>query len=162
MSPIPATCPESSIIGWAANVNNQGATDIFVNYSATRVYLATKVSNTDPELFIFDISDVNGNHAALASHDLGGMSPKGVVAVTNNKVITVGNGGIEYQVFNYDDATKLISSCGSLNIDAGVNGIDTVIQPSGSAFSYIITGDAGSEFKVIREWSSGAMGIRRL
>jgi hypothetical protein len=146
-------------VGWANSVNNQGATDIFVNETSTRAYLVTTVSAANPEFFIFDVSDKTGNHTSIAGQDLGGMSPKGVVAVTNNKVITVGTGGIEYQVFNYDDSTRLISSCGSLNIDIGVNGIDTVIQPSGNAFSYIITGDASTEFKVIRGGPSGVMGV---
>jgi hypothetical protein len=149
------------IVGQANNLNDQGATGIFVNDTATRAYVVTANSAASPELFILNIETKTGNHTSLASYDSGAMSPKGVIAVTNNKVILVGTGGTEYQVVNYDDSSHVISSCpngsGLLNVDTGINDIDAVVQPSGNAFSYIITGDAGTEFKVIRGGPSGQL-----
>lgn len=148
-----------TVVGQAVNVNDQGATDVYINDSATRAYLVTSASAAKPELFVIDISSKSGNQPVLAGFDTAGMSPKGVVAVTNNKVIVVGTGGTEYQVFNYDDTNKIITRCpngtGLLNIDTGINGIASVIQPSGSVFSYIITGDSTSELKIIEGGPSG-------
>ena len=156
----PSALSQSSIIGQAVNLNNQGATNVFVTEDGNRAYLVTSVSTTSPELFILDISTKTGNRPALASRELGGMSPKGVVAVTNNKLIVVGTGGIEYQV--YDVAGDVISTCisgsGLLEVDTGINGIASVIQPSGGAYSYIITGDANNEFKIIEGGPSGMAG----
>ncbi|HLE49621.1 MAG TPA: hypothetical protein VI791_00560, partial [Patescibacteria group bacterium] len=147
------------IVAQAVNLNDQGGTDIFVNTSQTRAYLVTSSSNSGRELFILDVSNPSGDLPVLASYDTFGMSPKGVTAVTNNKVIMVGTGGTEYQVVTYDDSTQTISSCpngtGLLNVDTGVNGVAAVIQPSGGAYSYIITGDTTTEFKVILGGPSG-------
>lgn len=144
------------VIGQAVNLNDRGATDLFVNNSETRAYLVTSASTSFNELFVIDISTHTGNQPVLASFDTKGMSPKGVIAVTNNKVITVGIGGTEYQVFTYNDVNKTITACGpGLHIPTGINGIATVIQPSGGAFSYIITGDAASELKIIEGGPNG-------
>lgn len=144
-------------VAQAVNVNDKGATSLYVNGTQSRVYLVTANSVANPELYIIGVnSPPSGNLSSLASIDLGSMSPKGVVAVTNNKVVAVGTGGTEYQVFTYDGNSSL-TTCGSgLNVDVGIHGISTVIQPSGSAYSYIITGDTTSEFKIILGGPSGS------
>ena len=143
-----------TVVGWANNLNNQGATSVFVDDSGTWAYLVTSNSSSGPELFIINVSTKTGNHTATATADMGGMSPKDVVAVTNNKVIAVGTGSTEYQVFTF--LNNALTTCGTgLNLDTGINGIAAVIQPSGSAFSYIITGDSTTEFKIIQGGPSG-------
>ncbi len=143
-----------SIVAQAVNINDQGGVDVFINNVSTRAYLVTSSSTTSRELFILNINNPpSGNLTTLASFDTSGMSPTGVIAVTNNKVVVVGTGGYEYQVYNYDDVNRVVTNCpnstGLLNIDAGIRGVATVTQPSGSVFSYIITGDSASELKII-------------
>lgn len=150
----PSNFSQSSIVGWSNAVNDKAGTSVFVNDTGTLAYLTTLNSTSNPELFVFDVSTKIGNHTAIASANLGEMSPKGVVAVTNNKVISVGMGGIEYQVHTY--LNNSLSSCGSgLNIDSGINGIAAIVEQDGDAYSYIITGDTSSEFKVIEGGPSG-------
>lgn len=136
-------------------VSGQNGRDLFINSSATRAYLATATSTTQAELFVIDIP----NNQVLASQDTSGMDPHGVIAVTNNKVIIVGTGGYEYQVYNYNDVNKTFSSCsggaGYLNFDYGVMGISSVIESDGDAYSYIITEDPVWKFKIIEGGPSG-------
>src|SRR3989338_8677896 len=39
--------------------------------------------------------------------------------------------------------------CGGLNIDSGINGLSAVSETDGDNYSYIITGDANAELKII-------------
>jgi len=142
-----------SIVGQAA-LAAQAAKDVFINSSATRAYIASSLAATQAEFFIVDISTKTGNRPTLGSYDTNGMNPKAVIVTTNNKSIVVGTGGQEYQVINISTESNP-SSCGGLDIDAGVNGVSTVIEPDGDAFSYIITGDATAELKIIEGGPGG-------
>ncbi|MBA3723843.1 MAG: hypothetical protein H0W89_03025 [Candidatus Levybacteria bacterium] len=134
-------------------VAGQGGKDIFVNPSGTRAYLATGTSTTQRELFIINTT-TKTSPSLVSSYEANGLSPKGVTVVTNNKAILVGTGGEEYQVINIVNETAP-TRCGGLNIDSGVNGVSSVLEADGDVYSYIITGDASSEFKII-EGGAGA------
>src|SRR3989344_639751 len=142
-----------SIVGQAA-LAAQAAKDVFINSSATTAYIASPLAETQAEFFIVDISTKTGNRPTLGSYGTNGMNPKAVIVTTNNKSIVVGTGGQEYQVINISTESNP-SSCGGLDIDAGVNGVSTVIEPDGDAFSYIITGDATAELKIIEGGPGG-------
>lgn len=142
-----------SVVGQAA-LAGLAAKDVFVNSSATRAYVASSLSATQAEFFIVDISTKTGNRPTLGSYDTNGMNPKAVIVTTNNKSIVAGAGGQEYQVINISTESNPVS-CGGLNIDSGVNGVSTVIEPDGDAFSYIITGDATAELKIIEGGPGG-------
>lgn len=142
-----------SVVG-QASVAGLGAKSIFVNDSATRVYIVTEASPTQKEFFIIDTTIKTGNRPTLGSYESSGMNPKGVTVVTGNKAIIVGTGGQEYQVLNILNEANP-TNCGGLNIDSGVNGVASVIESDGDAFSYIITGDASSEFKIIEGGPGG-------
>jgi hypothetical protein len=159
---IPLTAPGSLGSPEYISLPALAGRDIFVNVSATRAYLATAASVSQNELFVVDIDSTPGNptyRQILASQDAAGMDPTGVAAVTNNKVILVGTGGYEYQVYNYNDVSKTLSTCsggaGFLNLDAGIRGIAAIVEQDGDAFSYILTGDGTSEFKIIEGGPSG-------
>ena len=145
---IDVTNPRSlSIIGQAQLAALNGK-DIFVNNTGTRAYIATEQSASHNEFFIIDVSTKNGNQPILGSYDSSGMNPKALTVVSGNKAIMVGTGGTEYQVINIINENSL-TSCGSLNVDTGVNGIASVRENDGDTYSYIITGDASSELKII-------------
>ena len=142
------------------SVSGQVGRDVFIKDDGNRAYLATSVSASQNELFIIDTNPLSPNYKnTLASYDTSGMDPQGVTVVTNNKAVIVGNGGIEYQVV--DIANDVISNCsGSLgDFNINIYGIASVIEQSdGDAYSYIITSDSSSEFKIIEGGPSGKVG----
>lgn len=135
------------------NVDGQAGQDVYVNPSGTRAYLATGASSTQRELFIINTT-TKTSPTLVSTYEANGMSPKGVTVVTNNKAVLVGIGGEEYQVINVATETAP-ARCGGVQIDTGVNGISSVLEADGDAYSYIITGDSASELKII-EGGAGA------
>lgn len=151
----PSSLPSPTSI----TVNGSGATDLFVNIPQNRAYLVTAQSSTKPEFFLIDV----GSQSVLGSYDTstqGNMNPKGVIAVSGSKVIIVGTGGKEYQVLRVDGSYESAPSyCGGMDVDSGINGIATVYSSTtGRAFSYIITGDASAELKIIEGGPGGTGG----
>ncbi len=134
----------------SSGLNEKGATDVFVNSSATRAYVATSVSS-NKEFFIIDITNkTNPSPVASGSYEAGGMDPKGVAVVTGNKAIIAGTGGaLQYQVIDISNENSL-KVCGpGLVVAGGVNAISSVLQTDGYAYSYIVTGDTHAELKII-------------
>lgn len=142
-----------SVVG-QAQVNGLGGKGIYVNSPATRAYLVTANSVTQAEFFIIDISSKTGNRPILGSYEANGMDPRGVTVIPGNKAIIVGTNGEEYQVLNIANEANP-TRCGGLQINSGINGISSVIEQDGDAFSYIITGDSTTEFKLIEGGPGG-------
>lgn len=142
-----------SIVG-QASVSGGNGRDIYVDETGTYAYLATETSATQPELYIFDVTTKTGNHTVTGSYDTNGMNPKGITVVTGNKAIIVGIEGEEYQVVDITDRAAP-SGCGGLNIDSGINGVASILEADGDAYSYIITRDATAEFKMIEGGPGG-------
>jgi hypothetical protein len=131
-----------------ADVNGQAAVDVAVNSTGTRAYLATGTSSTQREMFIIDTSTKTGNRPVVGSYEGSGMNPKGIGLTPGNRAVLVGSGGEEYQVINIANESAPVR-CGGMDIPSGVNGISTILETDGDAYSYIITGDATSELKII-------------
>lgn len=142
-----------SVIG-QADLPGAGGSDVYINSTATRAYVVTSTSASQKELFIIDVSTKTGNRPVVGSYESNGTSAKGVTVVSGNKAILVGSGGEEYQVIDITNESNP-SHCGGLNIDTGVNGVASVIEADGDAYSYIITGDASAEFKIIEGGPGG-------
>ncbi len=142
-----------SIIG-QADVNSHAAKSLYINNSATRAYIVTDQSADQREFYVVDINTKTGDRPTLGSYDTNGMTPKGVRVVPGNIAIIVGNSAEEYQVVNITNETNP-RRCGSINVDTGVNGLDSVLESDGNAFSYIITGDSTSELKIIEGGPGG-------
>lgn len=134
-----------SVIGYI----QLGATgsDIYVNATGNRAYIATT------GLQIIDISNKT-SPSTVSTYNTNGMSPMGVTVVTGNKAIVVGSGGEEYQVVDIVNESSPVR-CGGLNIDSGVRGVVSVLEADSDAYSYIITGDASSELKIIEGGPGG-------
>jgi hypothetical protein len=144
----------------------QAGRAVYVNPTGTRAYVATAQSSSQREVFVVNIDETSaGFGTVLGSYDTNGMDPKGIVLVNiTNYVIVVGTGGsYQYQVIDVSDEAHPIlctrggTVSGQLAIPTGVNGIATVFTAAQRAFSYIITGDATTELKVI-EGGPGAGG----
>lgn len=137
-----------------ADVNGQDGKRVFVNATASRAYLVTNESSTKPEFFVIDTISKSGSRPTVGSYDAAGMNPKNLAVVSGNKAIIVGTSGEEYQVLDITTETNPVR-CGGLNHDVGINGIASVLEQDGDAYSYIITGDASAEFKIIEGGPGG-------
>jgi len=86
------------------------------------------------------------------------MSPRGVEIVPGGKAIIVGTGGLEYQVISIP-TTGSPSSCvtvGGLNIDSGsIFDSASILETDNDAYTYIVTGDASNEFRIIEGGPGG-------
>ncbi|MEK7559664.1 MAG: hypothetical protein AAB521_05140 [Patescibacteria group bacterium] len=124
--------------------------DVSINSTATRAYLTTASSASKREFFIINIQ--NRTSPAQVSggiYDTNGMNPKGINVVTGNRAIIVGTSGTyQYQVVDISNE-NLPVNCGNLQVATGINGAASILQSNGYAYSYIITGDAASELKII-------------
>lgn len=130
--------------------------DVFVNPSNKRAYVVTAASATKKEFFIVDVDPASANYKTVrGSYEAGGTDPKGVTVVTGNRAILVGTGGTnQYQVINISNEANP-TSCAGLAYGTGVNGVASVLQSNGYAYSYIITGDSSSELKIILGGAGG-------
>ena len=145
----------------ASIVNGLEARGVFVNSTGTRAYIVTKATQdtNKKEFFILDVSAKSGNPPILGEYATNGSDPTGITVVTGNKAIVVGKYAFgtdvkEYQVVNINDETHP-SYCGGLTIATGVNGVASVLESDGDAFSYIITGDDDAELKIIEGGPGG-------
>ncbi len=138
----------------SADVNGQAAYDVSVNSSGTRAYLATGVDASRSEFFIIDISSKSGARPTIGSYNANGMDPNAVAVVTGNKAVLVGSGAEEYQVIDIADEVNPVR-CGGLQINAGINGLASVLEGDGDAYTYIITGDSADELKIIEGGPGG-------
>ena len=146
--------PANLTVVGSASVNGGAGQDVFVNSTGTRAYLATAASATQAEFFIIDIETKTGSRPVMGSYEASGMSPRGITVVTGNRAILVGTNGEEYQVINIVNEANPVR-CGGLNIDTGVNGVASIIEADGDAYSYILTGDQNSELKIIEGGPGG-------
>jgi hypothetical protein len=142
-----------TITGYA-DVNGQAAYDVSVNSTGTRAYLATGVDSSKPEFFIINTSSKSGSRPNVGSYNANGMDPKAVAVVTSNKAILVGTGAEEYQVIDITNEANPVR-CGGLNINAGINGLASVLEGDGDAYTYLITGDSADELKIIEGGPGG-------
>lgn len=137
-----------------------GARDLFVSPDGKRVYMVTEYSSSQNNVFILDTNDKNSINIK-SSTTTGGMIPKGITVIQNRAIVVGIDGTYQYQVFKIEN--DLFSNCdnadptaGKLTISSGVNGVSSIFQTNGDAFSYIITGDSTSELKIIRGGGGGS------
>ena len=138
------------------DVNDKEGVDLYVSSGGNRVYLVTVNSPSLPEFFI--INTENKNSLSVVSggtFDTGAMDPKGVTITPGNRAVIVGYGGTEYQVLNIDNENSL-SLCGSEESSDNLNGVTSVFEGDGDAYSYVITENADAEFRIIEGGPGGA------
>jgi len=146
-------------VGWAT-VTGLGGTSLAVNATGTRVFLTTKSSASQPELYVFDVTNKTGSHTQISSYDTNGMNPSSVAIATNNKVIIVGKLGEEYQVVDFSTETSPIH-CGGLDTDpsdstSGIYRVAVVREADGDAYSYIGTDITDKELQIIEGGPNGS------
>jgi hypothetical protein len=76
------------------------------------------------------------------------MDPKGITQI-DDKILVAGNGGTQYQVINIANENAPVY-CGGLVFNSGILAVTSVKEADGDAYSYVLTNDSSSEFKIIR------------
>lgn len=142
-----------SVVG-QASFNGSGAVDLFVDSIGSRTYLAVKKSDKK-EIFVIDTSIKTSDRPVVGSYDTGDMDPKAITVVPGNKAIIVGSGGENYQVIDISQENNL-SKCGGVTIADDIYDIASVVEQDGDAYSYIVTSNSGSEFKIIEGGPGGS------
>lgn len=140
-------------VGWFSTSAGDGK-DVFINATATRAYLVTS-SSANPELFIVDITTKTGARTLIGSYDTGGMSPRAIEVVPGGRAIVVGVGGEEYQAINISNESAPVR-CDGLQVDSGIYDSASVLESDNDAYTYIVTGESSSEFKVVAGGPGGA------
>lgn len=149
--------PSNMVIVGQVDLTGKDAKDIFVNSTGTRAYAVTSKQDAKREFFTINIETKIGNQPVIGSYEANGMNPKALTVVPGNKAIIVGQEGEQYQVIDISDETAPVR-CGGLTLDASnlkVNGISSVIESDGDAYSYIMTAATDSEFKIIEGGPGG-------
>ncbi|OGK16090.1 hypothetical protein A2774_01825 [Candidatus Roizmanbacteria bacterium RIFCSPHIGHO2_01_FULL_39_12c] len=145
---VDATTPSDLQDRGDIDVNDKEGVAVYVASSGDRAYLITNRSTSQPEFFIIDTSNKSSLSLVTGgTYDSGDTDPKGVSITPGNRAILVGWNGTEYQVINIDNENSP-SSCGGAESD-NVNGVSTVLESDGDAYSYIITTNTSSEFRII-------------
>lgn len=148
--------PSSMTITSSTNVNNQQSFDIYVSTDGSRAYFGTGASSSEREFFIINTSSKSGARPILGSYDTNGMSVQGIAIIARDKrAVLVGYNGEEYQSVNIATETSL-TRCGGMQLDEGINDVDSVIDVEGNAFSYLLTNDSTKDFRVLRGGPGGA------
>ena len=142
--------PTLQLIG-QGDIGTPSPTALFISEDKNRAYIGT-ATNTGKEFFVLDISAKNINYPMIVSYELGLLSVKSVIAI-DNRAIVGGYGGQEYVVLDITNETVPIQ-CGGLEINTGINAMALARQDP-NVYSYILTGDANLELKIIRGGPGG-------
>lgn len=142
--------PTLQLIG-QGGIGTPSPTALFISEDKNRAYIGTS-TNTDKEFFVLDISTKNTTYPTVVSYELGLLSVTSVIAV-ENRAIVGGYGGQEYVVLDIENETIPIQ-CGGLEIDTGINAM-TLARQDPNVYTYILTGDANLELKIIRGGPGG-------
>jgi len=143
----------------------QASQGLFVNQTGLRAYIAfNNGAGFFPKgFFIIDTSlpdppvwwPFPNFYSIVGTYNVGSTDPKGMTVVPGNKAIVVGSGGTQqYQVVDIANESHPVS-CGGLSISQGVTGIASVLEQDSDAYSYIVTGEASDQFKIIQGGPGG-------
>jgi len=154
-----------NIVGVSNLTWKQAAQGLAVNTDGTRAYIAfNNGAGFFPKgFFIVDTTQVDppswwpfpAFYPIVGTYNTGSTDPRGMVVVPTNKAIVVGIGGSQqYQVIDISNEASPVS-CGGMTVTSGVVGIASVQENDGDSYSYIITGEANNQFKVIQGGPGG-------
>ena len=143
-----------SVVGYANLPDDEDGVDVVVNSTGTRAYL---IIEENKKFYIVDTSTKTGSQPFKGSYSTGSMNPKGIAVVPGNRAIVVGSGGIEYQVVNISNEAAPVSCApgGGIDMNITINGVSSIIESDGDAYSYIIS-DSDPEFRIVEGGSGGA------
>jgi len=144
------TNPANMQITSQTSVNNQQTFDIYVKSDGTRTYFGTGSSSYEREFFILDTSNKSGARPTIGRYDTNGMSVKGIAIVEeDNRAVLVGVSGEEYQAVDISNEASPVR-CGGMQLNAGINDVDSVRDSQSNSYSYILTNDTSTDFRILR------------
>ncbi len=144
------TNPASMTITSQTSVNNQQTFDIYVSENSNRTYFGTGNSSSEREFFILDTTSKSGARPTIGRYDTNGMSVNGIAIVEKDKrAVLVGKNGEEYQAVNISNEASPVR-CGGMQLDSGINDIDSVSDVQNNSFSYILTANTTKDFLVLK------------
>lgn len=161
--------------------NSQAGVDLALDPLGRYAYVITNYSSGENDFFIVDLSNdsIHGFSTHIDSGaGAGDMNPRGVAAVTSDKIVVVGcnadNGGDHcpvhstgwiYQVFDIPTDWSSTTRCGGMTpISSGtqipsINAVAGVSQDNGNSFAYLIDGvNSSSQFQIVAGGSGGGVG----
>jgi len=142
--------PASMNITSQTSVNNQQTFDIYVSENSNRTYFGTGNSSSEREFFILDTTSKSGARPIIGRYDTNGMSVNGIAIIEKDKrAVLVGKNGEEYQAVNISNEASPVR-CGGMQLDSGINDIDSVSDVQTNSFSYILTANTTKDFLVLR------------
>lgn len=156
-----STVPSSGV--GAINTTKPGVDVAVLNNYAFLITGYT--SESVPDIFAIDISNpaspqvigtANTNYQNLP------MDPLGIATTPSNKIIVVGNGGYQYQVFEVDTPSNP-TWCGPQLKDPNgaqkVTAVSTLTEADGDVYSYSLTTDGSTQqFQIIAGGGGGGGG----
>src|SRR3989344_1059226 len=123
-----------------------------INSTGTRLYIINQQYPTaGGQFYILDLA----TYGIQGIYIINNMTtPQDVAVTTGNRVVIVGDGGENYLVLDISNESNPVH-CGGISIASGIRGVDTVLEMDGDAYSYIITGDATQELRIIEVGPGG-------
>ncbi|MBI2611958.1 hypothetical protein HYW54_04425 [Candidatus Gottesmanbacteria bacterium] len=150
-----ATNQSNMTVVGQADINNQHGQDVYVNQTGTRAYIVTNATSPEEKEFhIVDTTNKTNPVKIGPGYYTNGMSPEGIEVVPGGRAIIVGRGGEEYQVVDITDENSPVR-CGGMDVDSGIFDSASILESDGDAYTYIVSGDADSEFKIIQGGPGG-------
>lgn len=144
------TNPANMQISSQTSVNNQQTFDIYVSSDGNRTYFGTGSSFYEREFFILDTSSKSGARPTIGRYDTNGMSVKGIAIVEeDDRAVLVGFNGEEYQAVDISNESSPVR-CGGMQLNDGINDVDSVRDSQSNSYSYILTNDTDKDFRVLR------------
>lgn len=144
----------SGTIGYVAfNGGNCGTGEDCGTFFTQGFYI---VNLQDPSCWPFTWLCLIQYYPTLGQYNAGTTDPTGMTVVPgDNRAVIVGTGGTQqYQVVDITNDTDPVE-CGYMSIPSGVYGVSSILDQYSNAYSYIITGQAGSQFKIIQGGNGG-------
>lgn len=144
----------------------QSSQGLAVNSTGTRAYIAfDQGEGIFPKgFFIVDTSPADPPswwpfpnwYSIISTYNGGNTDPDGMAIMSAyNRALLVGSGGTyQYQVIDISNESNPVL-CGGLSLSAPATGVTGITDQYNNVYSYLITGEAKNQFKIIQGGNGG-------
>ena len=138
---------------------SQDATGIYISPAGLRAYISftNGAGGYANGFYIVDTSPSDppswwtlpNYYTVVGIYNSGSTIPKGITAVPEKAILVGANGTYQYHAVDISVETNP-QFCGGMVIANGITGVSSLIENDGDAYSYITTGEAQNQFKIIQ------------